>query len=212
VLDNVRFSAGAWCDAVQVKDATLKKVKTLEEQKEAVETERDTLKVRCHYGLYVQILGTRLVHWIQRRSCRPLSQEECIHYHQRDTERLLQAASRAAATYAPLHTALRAECGLELALKCGWCVACVVACLQAAVASLERDVEAERHATTAEKKRLAELAHERDVLNKLRTQVGAGMFKACSSSSSTTICMCSMCVKTWPILLGTPKSAASSCP
>lgn len=29
----------------QVKDATLKKVKALEEQKEAVETERDTLKV-----------------------------------------------------------------------------------------------------------------------------------------------------------------------
>ena len=38
--------------------------------------------------------------------------------------------------------------------------------------SLERDVEAEQHATAAEKKRLAELAHERDVLNKLRTQVG----------------------------------------
>lgn len=29
----------------QVKDATLKKVKALEEQKEAVETERDNLKV-----------------------------------------------------------------------------------------------------------------------------------------------------------------------
>jgi len=43
--------------------------------------------------------------------------------------------------------------------------------MQAAVASLERDVEAERHATAAEKKRLADLAHERDVLNKLRTQV-----------------------------------------
>jgi hypothetical protein len=35
------------CVAIQVKDATLKKVKTLEEQKEAVETERDALKVRC---------------------------------------------------------------------------------------------------------------------------------------------------------------------
>lgn len=33
--------------ASQVKDATLKKVKTLEEQKEAVETERDSLKVSC---------------------------------------------------------------------------------------------------------------------------------------------------------------------
>jgi hypothetical protein len=58
---------------------------------------------------------------------------------------------------------------------------------------LERDVEAERHATTAEKKRLAELAHERDVLNKLRTQVGAGRFKACGNS--TCICLYSTCVK-----------------
>lgn len=47
----------------------------------------------------------------------------------------------------------------------------LAATLQAAVASLERDVESEQHATTMEKKRLAELAHERDVLNKLRTQV-----------------------------------------
>jgi hypothetical protein len=47
----------------------------------------------------------------------------------------------------------------------------LAAVLQAAVASLERDVESEQHATTMEKKRLAELAHERDVLNKLRTQV-----------------------------------------
>lgn len=33
-----------WVHAPQVKDATLKKVKALEEQKEAVETERDALK------------------------------------------------------------------------------------------------------------------------------------------------------------------------
>lgn len=48
--------------------------------------------------------------------------------------------------------------------------------------SLERDVEAERHATTAEKKRLAELVHERDVLNKLRTQVGGRRLKACAAA------------------------------
>jgi hypothetical protein len=40
-------------------------------------------------------------------------------------------------------------------------------------------VEAERHATAAEKKRLAELAYERDVLNKLRTQVGVMLVPAC---------------------------------
>jgi hypothetical protein len=36
----------------QVKDATLKKVKAFEEQKEAVETERDTLKVGDGAGLH----------------------------------------------------------------------------------------------------------------------------------------------------------------
>lgn len=76
---------------IKVKDTTLKKIKALEEQKDAVETERDALK--------------------------------------------------------------------------------------AAVASLERDVEAERHATAAEKKRLADLAHERDVLNKLRTQADSATQK-----------------------------------
>lgn len=37
--------------------------------------------------------------------------------------------------------------------------------------SLERDVEAAKHATEAERKHMEDLAHERDILNKLRTQV-----------------------------------------
>jgi hypothetical protein len=38
---------------VQVKDATLKKVKSLEEAKEGVESERDSLKVRVGHGVAV---------------------------------------------------------------------------------------------------------------------------------------------------------------
>jgi predicted nucleic acid-binding Zn-ribbon protein len=43
--------------------------------------------------------------------------------------------------------------------------------LKATVSSLERDVEAARRTTETEKKKIDELAHERDILNKLRTQV-----------------------------------------
>lgn len=45
--------------------------------------------------------------------------------------------------------------------------------LKGAVASLERDVEAARQAVVSEQKKMDELAHERDILNKLRTQVPA---------------------------------------
>jgi predicted nucleic acid-binding Zn-ribbon protein len=43
--------------------------------------------------------------------------------------------------------------------------------LKATVASLKRDVDAARQAASSEQKKLDELAHERDILNKLRTQV-----------------------------------------
>lgn len=58
----------------------------------------------------------------------------------------------------------------------------LAATLQAAVASLELNVESEQHATMMEKKRLAELAHERDVLNKLRTQVCPTVALTCPAS------------------------------
>jgi hypothetical protein len=50
------------------------------------------------------------------------------------------------------------------------------------MASLERDVESERHTAAAERKKLADLTHERDVLNKLHTQVCAwvGLGVSCS--------------------------------
>jgi predicted nucleic acid-binding Zn-ribbon protein len=44
--------------------------------------------------------------------------------------------------------------------------------LKATVASMKRDVDAARQAASSEQKKLDELAHERDILNKLRTQVG----------------------------------------
>jgi hypothetical protein len=69
-------------------------------------------------------------------------------------------------------------------------LAFTVSISQAAVASLERDVEAERHATAAEKKRLAELAHERDVLNKLRTQVRLSAPAACQLWSVLLLVLC----------------------
>lgn len=45
-------------------------------------------------------------------------------------------------------------------------------------------MEAERHATAVEKKKLAELGHERDVLNKLRTQVCDHSWAAWHAGSS----------------------------
>lgn len=119
---------------MQVKDATLKKVKTLEEQKEAVETERDSLKVGGVQTGNLARPGQQPRPFGQNRTSAPVTSAGCCHMR-RQHDGLLAAA------------------------------------LQAAVASLERDVESEQHATTMEKKRLAELAHERDVLNKLRTQV-----------------------------------------
>eukprot|EP00775_Hariotina_reticulata_P010077 gene10077-10232_t len=49
--------------------------------------------------------------------------------------------------------------------------------LKATVASLERDVEASRRTTETEKKKIDELAHERDILNKLRTQADSATQK-----------------------------------
>lgn len=96
-------------DTAQVKDATLKKVKTLEEQKETVETERDTLKVRCHHG--------RLNPCIDSNECSlgMLSEIQCRRSHQ--CGKLMLAVSLAAAAHASTNTALRSSCCLDLALN-----------------------------------------------------------------------------------------------
>uniref|UniRef100_A0A383VEV0 Cilia- and flagella-associated protein 58 central coiled coil domain-containing protein n=1 Tax=Tetradesmus obliquus TaxID=3088 RepID=A0A383VEV0_TETOB len=49
--------------------------------------------------------------------------------------------------------------------------------LKATVASLKRDVDAARQAASSEQKKLDELAHERDILNKLRTQADSATQK-----------------------------------
>jgi hypothetical protein len=127
---------------LQVKDATLKRVKALEEAKEGVETERDSLKVSLLGSLRI---GT----------------DACL------LSRALRgsAARSAAAPHPPLPAR-----AWHVSRACT-CARATHAWRQAAVASLEQDVEGERHAAAAERKKLAALALERDVLNKLRTQV-----------------------------------------
>lgn len=50
------------CVGPQVKDTTLKKIKALEEQKDAVETERDALKVRIHADkCFLPLIGSLAV-------------------------------------------------------------------------------------------------------------------------------------------------------
>lgn len=62
--------------------------------------------------------------------------------------------------------------------------------LRAVVMSLERDVSLARHETDLERRKLADLMHERDVLNKLRTQVNVALGMPAARSTRGKVHMC----------------------